>query len=63
MRAVFSILAIGVLAACAPEIPDSGLGFDNSPDARRARELALSGGAGAGVPTTPPVVISDERPA
>lgn len=63
MRAVLSILAIGVLGACAPEIPDSGLGFDNSPDARRARELALSGGAGAGVPITPPFMISDEVPA
>ena len=60
MRAILSILAVGAVCACAPEIPDSGFAFDNSPDAQRARELALNGGAGAGVPIIPPPVISDE---
>lgn len=60
MRAILSVFAVGLLSACAPEIPDSGLAFDNSPDAQRARELALNGGAGAGVPIIPPPVISDE---
>ena len=63
MRAILSVFAVGLLSACAPEIPDSGLAFDNSPDAQRARELALNGGAGAGVPIIPPPVISDESTA
>jgi hypothetical protein len=58
MRAILGLIAVASLAACAPEIPDSAIGFDNSADAQRARELALTGGGGAIVP---PPVISDER--
>ena len=43
MRAVFSAIALGVLAACSPAVPDSGIGFDNSPQAKAARDAELSG--------------------
>ncbi|MFK7753667.1 MAG: hypothetical protein AB8B51_14065 [Sedimentitalea sp.] len=57
MRLTISAFMMFGLAACAPEIPDSGVGFDNSADAQRARELALTG-----QPTSivPPAVISPE---
>ena len=48
MRAVIPLLLLGMLGACAPEIPDSGIGFDSEFDARRARELQLAGQAPAG---------------
>ena len=57
MRLFLSITAIGLMAACAPQIPDSGLGFDNSEDAQRAREIALTGAGGTVIP---PPVVSDE---
>lgn len=62
MRLVFSALCLGILSACSPSIPDSGsgVGFDNSADAQRARELELSGGATGGQLLVPPTAISDE---
>lgn len=57
MRIFLSIVALGLLVACAPEIPDSGLGFDNSEDAQRAREIALTGSGGTVIPSP---VVSDE---
>ena len=61
MRAVIPFLLLGMLGACAPEIPDSGIGFDSEFDARRARELQLAGQAPAGVPSlAPPAVVSSE---
>ena len=58
MRALFSTLTMGFLAACSPSIPDSaaGVGFDNSSDAQLAREAALN----TGQPLALPTVISDE---
>ena len=58
MRAVLSALALGVLSACSPAIPDSGagVGFDNSTEAQRAREAALT----TGQPLVPPSVVSQE---
>lgn len=52
MRPVFSIVLVGALAACSPEIPDSGPGayFDSDAEARRLREEQLRG------PTTTPLV-------
>ncbi|TMV11728.1 hypothetical protein [Arenibacterium halophilum] len=63
MRLGCVLVVLGVLGACSNAVPDSGsgIGFDTSDDARRARELALNGGAGAGVPITPPAVVSGER--
>ena len=58
MRALLGVVAVASLAACAPEIPDSSIGFDNSADAQRARELELTGGGGTLIP---PPVVSDER--
>ena len=58
MRALLGAVAVASLAACAPEIPDSSIGFDNSADAQRARELELTGGGGTLIP---PPVVSDER--
>lgn len=64
MRAVYSVLVIGALSACSPSVPDSsqGVGFNNSADAQRARELELTGGASAGQPLVSPTAISDETP-
>jgi hypothetical protein len=63
MRLSCVLVVLGALGACSNAVPDSGsgIGFDTSDDARRARELALNGGAGAGVPITPPAVVSGER--
>lgn len=62
MRVLLPLLVLGVLAACAPEIPDSAaLAFDSSEDARRAREIALNGPGATGAPIVPPVAISGER--
>lgn len=61
MRAFLPVLALGVLAACAPEIPDSAaLAFDTSEDARRAREIALNGAGGTGAAILPPIAIAGE---
>lgn len=59
-RIILSVLALGALAACSPEIPDSGagVGFDNYDEyqqKRAAREAALSGGA-----LPPPQAVSSE---
>lgn len=58
MRFLLPLLVLGALGACAPEIPESGIGFDNSADAQRARDLQLSGAGGTLVP---PPAVSDER--
>ena len=46
MRAVYAAITLGVMAACGPAIPDSGagVGFDNSLEAQRARDVALETG-------------------
>jgi hypothetical protein len=65
MRAVLSVIMLGVLAACAPAIPDSGagVGFDNSAQAQQARDAQLSGSTIAGAPLVTPNVISPESSA
>lgn len=61
MRAFLPLIAAGVLAACAPEIPDSAaIGFDSSADAARAREIALNGAGPSGAPIVPPIAIAGE---
>lgn len=63
MRAVYAIIALGVLAACDPAIPDSGAGngFDNSLRAQRARDAELETGTTInGDPLVPPSVVSQE---
>jgi len=62
MRAVFSAILLGVVSACAPQIPESGAGFDNSPDAQRARELELAAGSANVGRLVPGGVISGEVP-
>jgi hypothetical protein len=58
MRALTSTMLMGFLAACAPNLPDSGAGagFDNSDAAQRAREAELD----TGQPLVPGPVLSDE---
>lgn len=58
MRALNSALIMGLLAACAPAIPDSGagVGFSNSDEVQRAREASLN----TGQPFVAPSVISNE---
>ena len=58
MRVFPSIMILGLLAACAPAVPDSGsgVGFGNSSEADRAREAALT----TGQPLVPPSVLSQE---
>ena len=56
-----TFLALGLLVACAPPVPDSGagVGFGDYSDYLRQREAARSAEAGAAVPTGP--VFSTER--
>ena len=64
LRFLTSALILAALAACTPVVPNSGreagssggVGFDNSPDAQRARESSLN----TGQPLVPPAVLSDE---
>ncbi|WP_298971912.1 hypothetical protein [uncultured Roseobacter sp.] len=44
-RVYFAGLALAAMAACAPQVPDSGqgIGFDNSLEAQRQRDAALAG--------------------
>jgi len=58
MRLIFPALALCVLSACGPAIPDSaaGVGFDNSIDRQLAREAALTGGSAL----PPPTAVSEE---
>lgn len=55
-RFALTFCAFGVLAACQPAIPDSGVGFDNSVLAQNRRDAALS--AGAAIPQAPSVAES-----
>ncbi len=59
MRAVISVAALGLLTACAPQIPDSGAGFDTSFDEAIEQDAAIAAArTGAAVP--PPKVVSSE---
>jgi hypothetical protein len=40
---VFSMLALGVMAACAPQVPDSGVGFDSYADYQQRQTQQLQG--------------------
>ncbi|MGZ2258737.1 hypothetical protein [Roseobacter sp. A03A-229] len=44
-RGAFAALTLAALSACGPQVPDSGqgVGFDNSFEAQRQRDAALSG--------------------
>lgn len=54
MRSVaISGLVVAALAACAPAVPDSGVGFDDYQAYLRAREAQLSGSAPAPAPAAP----------
>ena len=54
MRGTSFVILFAALAACAPAVPNSGADyFDNTEDARRARDIALNGG-----PTPPSAVPS-----
>lgn len=59
IRAILPVVAVSLLAACDPPIPDSaaGVGFDNSLGEQRAREAALQGQTSA---LPPPSAISSE---
>jgi hypothetical protein len=63
MRAVLAVLTAAGLAACAPTVPDSGVGFGDYATYMRERERALASGQTAPVspvvPTAP--VFSPER--
>lgn len=63
MRAVLAVLTAAGLAACAPTVPDSGVGFGDYATYMRERERALASGRTAPVapvvPGTP--VFSPER--
>jgi len=58
MRFLLPVLAICALGACAPEVPDSGIGFNAAPGAQPFG----TGDAGTiGAPIQPPMTVSDER--
>ncbi|MEX0286113.1 MAG: hypothetical protein AB3N23_16020 [Paracoccaceae bacterium] len=59
MRVLISMAALGLAVACAPQIPDSGAGFDTTFDEALEQEAAIAGArTGASVP--PPRVVSQE---
>lgn len=62
MRAMFSILALGGLVACSPQVPDSaaGVGFSNPASLRAERDAALETGTVDGAPLASPTAISQE---
>lgn len=60
MRASLSIIALGVLAACAPQVPDSGAGFSDPASLRAERDAALEAGTVNGTPLAAPTAISSE---
>jgi hypothetical protein len=61
MRVGLLIICLGALAACAPQVPNSGADyFDNSEDARRAREIALAGSGSTQPLAVPAGQISQE---
>lgn len=62
MRYIYAALLLGGMSACSPAIPDSGagVGFDNSLDAQRAREAALSGSGATTATLAPPMAIASE---
>lgn len=63
MRVLGTVVALALVSACSPQIPDSaaGVGFDNSPQAQRAREAALAHGTSvSGDPLIPAGVMSSE---
>lgn len=63
MRAVYAAITLGALAACSPQVPESGagIGFDNSIEAQRARNAALENGTTInGQPLIPPTAVSQE---
>jgi hypothetical protein len=64
-RIVACAIAMGVLTACAPAVPDSGrgVGFDNSIEAQRAREAALTGQQPASALPPPGAVSAETIPA
>lgn len=55
-------LTLAVLAACSPEVPDSGagIGFGTEEDAIRARELELAGAPASVDRLVPPQALSSE---
>ncbi|WP_109465914.1 hypothetical protein [Albibacillus kandeliae] len=55
MRLFFSLVAVGALAACAPQVPESGPGYFDSQSDRAAREQALAGGGFA-----PPMAVDGQ---
>lgn len=65
MRAVLPVIALGILAACAPEVPDSGagIGFGSEADAVRAREMELAGAPATFERLAPATAISSESTA
>lgn len=62
MRVIYPILALGVLAACAPQVPDSaaGVGFSDPATLRAERDAALETGTVNGTPLASPTAISEE---
>lgn len=63
MRTIWVFAALGALAACSPGVPDSaaGVGFDNYDQAKRQRDVQLSGAEPVATVALPPAgAISDE---
>lgn len=58
MRATVGVLALGLLAACAPQVPDSASGVGFGDAAARERELAQ--GRAVAERLIPPSVVSEE---
>lgn len=66
MRILIPVLALAALGACAPKVPDSGVGFESYPDylrERTERETALRTGAQRQTVLPPPRTARAEPPA
>ena len=63
MRTIWVFAALGSLAACSPQVPNSaaGVGFDNYDQARQQRDVQLTGADPVATAALPPAgTISDE---
>lgn len=60
MRVIVPLIALGAFAACSPQIPDSGAGFDSSPFDPQPQSTLVEGQTINGDPLVPPVAVSSE---
>jgi hypothetical protein len=60
MRVFVPLFALGVVAACSPNIPNSAAGFDSSPFDPQPQSTLVEGQTINGDPLVPPAAVSSE---